>query len=154
VTAAVAVTRAAGPKLRITLFIDDVSKALLRLAAKLFWAADNHIRNLFAPLRKMEPLSVITSRNQELPMVASAVWPRWQRNIVMDGSPHLPANIRQWFGDSRGHWEGNTLVVDVTNFTPKTDFQGSRENLHVVERWTRTSPTASPRWSIRAGRNR
>jgi len=65
----------------------------------------------------------------------------WQRNIVMDGSPHLPANIRQWFGDSRGHWEGNTLVIDVTNFSPKTDFQGSRENLHVVERWTRTSPT-------------
>jgi hypothetical protein len=65
----------------------------------------------------------------------------WQRNIVMDGSPHLPASVRQWYGDSRGHWEGNTLVVDVTNFSPKTDFQGARENLHVVERWTRTSPT-------------
>src|ERR1700680_3158303 len=52
----------------------------------------------------------------------------WQRNIVMDGSPHLPASIRQWFGDSRGHWEGNTLVIDVTNFSPKTDYQGSREN--------------------------
>jgi hypothetical protein len=65
----------------------------------------------------------------------------WQRNIVMDGSPHLPANIRQWYGDSRGRWEGNTLVVDVTNFSPKTDFQGSRENLHLVERWTRSSPT-------------
>ena len=66
----------------------------------------------------------------------------WQRNIVMDGSPHLPANIRQWYGDSRGHWEGNTLVVDVTNFSPKGDFMGSRENLHLVERWTRTSPTS------------
>jgi hypothetical protein len=64
----------------------------------------------------------------------------WQRNIVMDGSPHLPAGIRQWYGDSRGHWEGNTLVVDVTNFSSKTDFQGSRENLHLVERWTRTGP--------------
>jgi hypothetical protein len=64
----------------------------------------------------------------------------WQRNIVMDGSPHLPAGIRQWYGDSRGHWEGNTLVIDVTNFSAKTDFQGSRENLHVVERWTRTDP--------------
>jgi hypothetical protein len=52
----------------------------------------------------------------------------WQRNIVMDGRPHLPANIRQWYGDSRGHWEGNTLVIDVANFSPKTDFQGSREN--------------------------
>jgi hypothetical protein len=64
----------------------------------------------------------------------------WQRNIVMKGSPHLPANIRQWFGDSRGHWEGNTLVVDVTNFSPKTDVFGSRQNLHLVERWTRTGP--------------
>jgi hypothetical protein len=62
----------------------------------------------------------------------------WQRNIVMDGSPHLPAGIRQWYGDSRGRWEGNTLVIDVTNFSSKTDFQGSRQNLHLVERWTRT----------------
>jgi hypothetical protein len=64
----------------------------------------------------------------------------WQRNIVMNGSPHLPASIRQWFGDSRGRWEGDTLVVDVTNFSPKTDFQGSRENLHLVELWTRIGP--------------
>jgi len=64
----------------------------------------------------------------------------YQRNIIMDGSPHLPANIRQWYGDSRGHWEGDTLVIDVTNFSPKRDFEGSRENLHLVERWTRTSP--------------
>jgi len=65
----------------------------------------------------------------------------WQRSIVMDGSPHLPSGIRQWYGDSRGHWEGNTLVIDVTNFSAKTDFQGSRENLHLVERWTRIGPT-------------
>jgi len=65
----------------------------------------------------------------------------WQRSIVMNGSPHLPASIRQWYGDSRGHWEGNTLVVDVTNFSPKIDYRESRENLHLVERWTRTSPT-------------
>ena len=64
----------------------------------------------------------------------------WQRNIVMDGSPHLPPSIRQWYGDLRGHWEGDTLVIDVTNFSPKTDAFGSRENLHLVERWTRTGP--------------
>ena len=64
----------------------------------------------------------------------------FQRNIVMNGSPHLPAGIRQWYGDSRGHWEGDTLVIDVTNFSPKTDAFGSRENLHMVERWTRTGP--------------
>jgi hypothetical protein len=62
------------------------------------------------------------------------------RVIPLDGRPHLPPNVRQWMGDARGHWDGNTLVVDVTNFSPKTDFQGSRENLHLVERWTRTGP--------------
>jgi hypothetical protein len=61
----------------------------------------------------------------------------WQRVIPVDGSAHLPSGVRLWWGDSRGHWEGNTLVVDVTNFSPQTDFQGSRENLHLVERWTR-----------------
>jgi hypothetical protein len=65
----------------------------------------------------------------------------WQRSVVMNGTPHLPASIRQWFGDSRGHWEGDTLVIDVTNFSAKTDYRGSRENLHLVERWTRTGPT-------------
>jgi hypothetical protein len=45
-------------------------------------------------------------------------------------------------GDSRGHWDGDTLVVDVTNFTEKTAFRGSSENLHVIERFTRTSPQA------------
>ncbi len=64
----------------------------------------------------------------------------FQRNIVMNGSPHLPDHIRQWWGDSRGHWAGDTLVVDVTNFSPKRDFRGSRENLHLIERWTRTGP--------------
>jgi hypothetical protein len=64
----------------------------------------------------------------------------WQRNIVMNGGPHLPGSVRQWFGDSRGHWEGDTLVVDVTNFSLKTDYQGARENLHLVERWKRTGP--------------
>src|SRR5205809_5092320 len=64
----------------------------------------------------------------------------WQRVIPVDGSSHLPSNIRQRFGDSRGRWEGETLVVDVTNFSPKSDFMGSRDNRHLVERWTRTAP--------------
>ena len=59
------------------------------------------------------------------------------RQIPITTSPHLPANVRQWWGDSRGRWEGNTLVVDVTNLSPKSDFQGAHENLHLVERWTR-----------------
>jgi hypothetical protein len=61
----------------------------------------------------------------------------WQRIIPVDGGPHLPQSIRQRFGDSRGRWEGTTLVVDVTNFSPKSDFMGARANLHLVERWTR-----------------
>jgi hypothetical protein len=59
------------------------------------------------------------------------------RIIPLDGSPHLPSNVQLWMGDSRGHWEGETLVVDTTNFTDKTRFQGSDENLHVIERFTR-----------------
>jgi hypothetical protein len=65
----------------------------------------------------------------------------FQRNIVMNGAPHLPPQIHQWLGDSRGRWEGSTLVIDVTNFSPKHDFLGSRDHRHLVERWTRTSPT-------------
>jgi len=60
------------------------------------------------------------------------------RLIPLDGRPHLAPGIRQWLGDSRGHWEGNTLVVDTTNFNSKTAFRGSSENLHLVERFTRT----------------
>ena len=62
------------------------------------------------------------------------------RIIPTDGRPHLPADVHQLMGDSRGHWEGNTLVVDTTNFTDRTAFRGSGENLHVVERFTRTDP--------------
>jgi hypothetical protein len=61
----------------------------------------------------------------------------WQRVIPVNGSPHLPRSVRQRFGDSRGQWEGNTLVVDVTNFGPKTDYRGSREGLRLIERFTR-----------------
>ena len=59
------------------------------------------------------------------------------RIIPLDGRPHLPPSIRQWPGDSRGRWEGDTLVVDTMNFNEKTHYQGSTEALHVVERFTR-----------------
>jgi hypothetical protein len=63
------------------------------------------------------------------------------RIIPLDGGPHLPSNVRQLNGDSRGHWEGNTLVVDTTNFTDRTNIQQqSMENLHLIERFTRTGP--------------
>jgi hypothetical protein len=60
------------------------------------------------------------------------------RIVPMDARPHLPQSVRQWMGDSRGHWEGDTLVIDTTNFTDKANFRGSGENLHLVERFTRT----------------
>ena len=59
------------------------------------------------------------------------------RIIPLDGRPHIANTIRQWYGDSIGHWEGNTLVIDTTNFTDQTPFPGA-QNLHVVERLTRT----------------
>src|SRR5262245_15633370 len=61
----------------------------------------------------------------------------WQRMIPVDGRPHLPASITLRFGDSRGRWEGDTLVVDVTNFSPKFSYQSARQNLHLVERFRR-----------------
>jgi hypothetical protein len=59
------------------------------------------------------------------------------RIIPLDGRPHLGQNIRHWMGDSRGRWEGNTLVVDTTNFSDKTAFRGASEKLHLTERFTR-----------------
>ncbi len=59
------------------------------------------------------------------------------RMIPLDGRPHLPAAIRLWTGDPRGHWEGETLVIETTNFNDKTRFRGSSENLKVAERLTR-----------------
>jgi hypothetical protein len=62
------------------------------------------------------------------------------RIIPLDGRPHLEGGVRQWMGDSRGHWDGNTLVVDTTNFNGKSRFRGSDENLHLTERFTRVNP--------------
>jgi hypothetical protein len=59
------------------------------------------------------------------------------RVIPLDGRPHVASNIRQWMGDSRGRWDGNTLVVTTVNFTGKTNFRGASEHLRLVERFTR-----------------
>ena len=60
------------------------------------------------------------------------------RVVPLDGRPHLPAAIRRWQGDSRGRYEGNTLVIDTTSFTGQTNFRGADEQLHLVERFTRS----------------
>ena len=69
------------------------------------------------------------------------------RIIRMDGRPHLPPSVRLWLGDSVGHWEGSTLVVDTTNFNDSGGFfgdaggmYGSDRNLHVVEHFTLLDP--------------
>jgi len=59
------------------------------------------------------------------------------RRIPLDGSPHPAPDVRFWVGDSRGRWEGDTLVVDTTNFRGETQFRGADENLHLTERLTR-----------------
>jgi hypothetical protein len=63
------------------------------------------------------------------------------RVIPLNGGPHLPSSVHLWLGDARGRWDGDTLVVDTTNFSAKSSFRGSDENLHLIERFTRVSPT-------------
>ena len=73
------------------------------------------------------------------------------RIVPLDGRPHLSQDVREWLGDPRGHWEGNTLVVETTNFkdaSPGTNFQGSTDALHLVERFTLVNPKTWTRaWS-------
>jgi hypothetical protein len=59
------------------------------------------------------------------------------RNIRMNATSHLPPSVRPWMGDSIGHWDGDTLVVETTNYNPKQNFRGASENLKVTERFTR-----------------
>jgi hypothetical protein len=62
------------------------------------------------------------------------------RIIPIDGRPHLPSTVRQWSGDSRGRWDGNTLVIETKNFGPRSNFLGAADNLHLIERLTRVGP--------------
>jgi len=64
------------------------------------------------------------------------------RIVPLDGRPHLPKGTGQWMADSRGRWDGDTLVVETTNFSERATFRGSTDKLHLVERFTRTSPTS------------
>ena len=62
------------------------------------------------------------------------------RVIPISDMPHAPDSIRQWHGDSRAHWDGDTLVVDTTNYSPKANYQGAADNLHLTERFTLAGP--------------
>ena len=61
------------------------------------------------------------------------------RVIPLDGQPHLDAGVRQWLGDSRGHWEGDTLVVETSNFSGQVSFEGATKDMRLIERWTRVA---------------
>ena len=75
------------------------------------------------------------------------------RLIPLDGRPYLPSDVKQWHGDSRGRWDGDTLVVETKNFSPLSGLPGrnarrlSAENLHTIERFTRTGPKTI-RWDV------
>lgn len=62
------------------------------------------------------------------------------RDVALDGRPHPPVHVRQWMGHAVGHWEGQTLVVETTNFSRKTRYQGATENMMLVERFTPADP--------------
>jgi len=83
---------------------------------------------------------IVQSRNHVAIYYDTGQGQGWARDIPITNAPHMPKNIKQWWGDSRGRWEGKTLVVDVTNFSEKSNGQGAHENLHLVERWTRLDP--------------
>ena len=59
------------------------------------------------------------------------------RVVPLDGRPHLPSAVTQWIGDSRGRWDGDTLVVETTNFNGKNSLRGSTEHMRLTERFTR-----------------
>jgi hypothetical protein len=86
-------------------------------------------------------LPVLYNNNYEIVQTADAVMILVEMvhdiRVIRINGTHKPANIRQLLGDSIGHWEHDTLVVDTTNFTDKTRFRGSSENLHVIERFRR-----------------
>jgi hypothetical protein len=82
----------------------------------------------------------VTTESQIVQTPGYVMWIQESNNdvriIPLDGRPHLPSNVRQYLGDARGHWEGNTLVVETTNFTDETKWQGSTAGMRLVERFT------------------
>lgn len=95
--------------------------------------------------RSLVPMPTIY--NNGLQITQAPGWVTVQREMVhetrvipTDGSPHVGANVTSYLGDPRGHWEGDTLVVESTNFNGRVPFNGSTENLTLTERYTRTGP--------------
>jgi hypothetical protein len=109
---------------------------------------DLRTRCLLPPMPNWSgPLRLVQSRNAISLTYEGGQSQSWIRTIPITDRPHVPANVRFWGGDSRARWEGDTLVVDVTNFDPRAVFPddggyagrvgGARENLHLVEKYKR-----------------
>ena len=86
-------------------------------------------------------MPVLYNNNYQIIQTADVVMILVEMNhdarLVRINGTHPPASVHQWLGDSIGHWEGDTLVVDTTNFNDQTRFRGTAEKLHVIERFTR-----------------
>jgi len=150
------------PSLRTSLIVDPPDGRMPALTSAAQQAARQRAEALQRPARGPEDRLIrercIMGDNAGPPMMPSAYNNNFQifqsgksiaiysemmhdvRVIPLDGRAHLPSNIRSWMGDSRGRWDGETLVVETTNFNGKISFRGSDENLRVVERFTRTAP--------------
>ncbi len=125
----------------------DARKRLAEIRAKIKGHEFDGPENLTLGARCLARINVVplipSAYNSNLQIVQGAGYVTIEtemihdvRIIPTDGRPHIPANIRQWYGDPVGHWEGNTLVIDTTNFTDLSPFKGA-QNLHVIERLTR-----------------
>jgi hypothetical protein len=140
-----------GPEGRIPPYTAEARKRLAEKAAKAkgheFDGPENRNPGERCIVNNAGPPMLPTGYNNDLEIVQGPGYVAIMQEMIhdtriipLDGRPHTSSDIRQWRGDSRGHWEGNTLVVDTINFTDKTAFRGSTRNLHVVERFTRTGP--------------
>ena len=121
---------------------DEQDPAKLRTAEDL----QLHVRCIgfhHAPPIRVSPydnfIQIVLGRDA---VVINGLLHTYQRVVPTDGRPHLPPTVRQWWGDSRGRWEGNTLVIETTNFTNafSQNVYGADEHLHLVERFTRVEP--------------
>jgi hypothetical protein len=102
-----------------------------------FWCVfhDRAVPSIVAPYGSN--YHIVQSKNW---VVLIYEWNNERRVIPLDGRPHVPASVRAYAGDARGRWEGDTLVVETTNFSPKRNFYGSEGTFTLVERFTRTGP--------------
>jgi hypothetical protein len=90
----------------------------------------------FAPSAYNNNIQIVQTRDYVMIMTEMV---HDARVVPLDGRPHLPSSVRLWLGDSRGRWDGDTLVVDTANFSPKNLYRNASQNLKLTERFTRTA---------------